>query len=57
MTPWGTVRLKRNDVMGLVSAGDEHNRRTDEAFAGMDNVAKVAADILIDGEELRFRRN
>ena len=27
--------------MGLISAGDEHNRCSDDAFAGMKNVVKV----------------
>ena len=38
--PWGAYRFRRN-VMGLISAGDEHNRRGDEALAGLDNVQKV----------------
>ena len=33
--------------MGLISAGDEHNRRSDDAFAGMENVVKVVEDVLI----------
>ena len=33
ITPWGAYRFRRN-VMGLISAGDEHNRRGDEALAG-----------------------
>eukprot|EP00094_Tigriopus_californicus_P013828 TCALIF_13383-PA protein Name:"Similar to TY3B-I Transposon Ty3-I Gag-Pol polyprotein (Saccharomyces cerevisiae (strain ATCC 204508 / S288c))" AED:0.35 eAED:0.35 QI:0/0/0/1/1/1/3/0/263 len=37
--------------MGLISAGDEHNRRGDEALAGLDNVAKVVEDILIYDRE------
>ena len=46
LTPWGPYRFKRN-VMGLISAGDEHNRRSDDAFAGMENVVKVVEDVLI----------
>ena len=33
--------------MGLILAGDEHNRRSDNAFAGMKNVVKVVEDVLI----------
>lgn len=33
--------------MGLISAGDEHNRRGDEAIAGIANVEKLVEDIII----------
>ena len=33
--------------MGLISAGDEHNRRGDEALAGLANVQKVVEGVLI----------
>ena len=33
--------------MGLISAGDEHNRRSDDAFAGVENVVKFVEDVLI----------
>ena len=33
--------------MGLISAGDENNRRGDEALAGVDNIQKVVEDVLI----------
>ena len=46
MTPWGAYRFKRN-VMGLISAGDEHNRRGDEALNSIKNVVKVVEDVLI----------
>ena len=46
MTPWGAYRFKRN-VMGLISAGDEHNRHGDEALKGIENVVKVVEDVLI----------
>lgn len=49
-TPWGLKRFCRN-VMGLISAGDEHNRRGDEALVGLDNVIKVVEDILIFDRE------
>ncbi|UYV81614.1 hypothetical protein LAZ67_20001709 [Cordylochernes scorpioides] len=46
ITPWGSYRYCRN-VMGLCSAGDEHNRRGDEALFGIQNVEKVVEDIII----------
>lgn len=46
MTLWGAYRYKRNP-MGLISAGDEHNRRCDEALQGLDNIQKVVEDIII----------
>ena len=46
LTPWGAYRFKRN-VMGLISAGDEHNRRGDDALAGLDNVQKVVEDVIV----------
>ena len=51
MTPWGAYRFKRN-VMGLISAGDEHNRRGDDALAGVDNVVKVVEDVLVFDADL-----
>ena len=38
--------------MGLISAGDEHNRRTDEVLAGLENVTKIVEDILVYDEDL-----
>ena len=32
--------------MGLISAGDEYCRRTDQALAGLPNVVKVVDDML-----------
>ncbi len=46
ITQWGHYRFKRN-VMGLISAGDEHNLRGDRALDGIKNVRKVVEDILI----------
>ena len=46
ITPWGAYRFIRN-VMGLMSAGDEHNRRGDDALQGVQNVQKVVEDVLI----------
>ena len=50
ITPWGLKRFRRNP-MGLISAGDEHNRRGDEALAGMSNVRKIVEDIVIYDKE------
>ncbi|CAL8135979.1 unnamed protein product [Orchesella dallaii] len=52
ITPWGCFRYCRN-VMGLISAGDEHNRRGDDAIRGISNVEKVVEDILIYDEDLK----
>ena len=38
--------------MGLISAGDEHNRRGDEALHGLANVAKVVEDVIIYDPDL-----
>ncbi len=46
ITPWGHYRFKRN-VMGLISAGDEHNLRGDRAIEGIPNVKKIVEDIVI----------
>ena len=51
ITPWGAYRFRRN-VMGLISAGNEHNRRGDEALAGLDNVQKVVEDVIIYDTDL-----
>ena len=51
LTPWGAFRFKRN-VMGLISAGDEHNRRGDEALTGIKNMQKVVEDIIIFNDDL-----
>ncbi len=51
ITPWGHYRFKRN-VMGLISAGDEHNMRGDIAIQGIDNVKKIVEDILIYDTDL-----
>ena len=40
------------NVIGLISAGHEHNRRTDEVLAGLENVTKIVEDILIYDEDL-----
>jgi hypothetical protein len=50
ITPWGLYRYKRN-AMGLINAGDEHNRRGDEALIGLKNVKKIVEDILIYDED------
>ena len=46
MTPWGRYRYLRNP-QGLISAGDEFNRRTDEAFERITNMVKVVDDCLV----------
>ena len=43
--PWGRFRFLRNP-QGLISAGDEFNRRTDEAFERINNMAKIVDDCL-----------
>ena len=43
ITPWSRFRYCRNP-QGLKSAGDEFNRRTDAAFAGIPNLVKVVDD-------------
>ena len=45
MTPWGRFRFLRNP-QGLISAGDEFNRRTDETFERINNMAKIVDDCL-----------
>ncbi len=51
ITPWGRFKHKRA-TMGLSCAGDEYNRRTDAALAGLDNMEKVVDDIIIHGDNL-----
>ncbi len=51
ITPWGRFKHMRA-TMGLSCAGDEYNRRTDAALAGLSNMEKVVDDILIHGEDL-----
>ena len=51
LTPWGAFRFKRN-VMGLISAGDEHNRRSDDALSGIRNMQKVGEDIILYDKDL-----
>ena len=45
ITPWGRFRYKRA-VMGLVSSGDEYNRRGDAALGDVPQTCKVVDDIL-----------
>ena len=51
LTPWGAFRFKRN-VMGLISAGDEHNRRSDDALSGIRNMQKVVEDVILYDKDL-----
>ena len=43
---WGRYRFLRNP-QGLISAGDEFNRRTDAAFSSIPKLAKVVDDCLL----------
>ena len=45
-TPWGRFKHLRA-TMGLTSAGDEYNRRTDEALADLPRTEKIVDDILL----------
>jgi hypothetical protein len=45
MTPWGRYKFLRAS-MGLCSSGDEYNRRTDQAFQGVNNTVRVVDDLL-----------
>ncbi len=51
ITPWGRFKHLRA-TMGLSSAGDEFNRRTDAALTGIPNMEKVVDDIIIHGKDL-----
>lgn len=46
ITPWGRYKFRRA-VMGLVSSGDEYNRRGDQALGDIPNTIKVVDDILV----------
>ncbi|KAK4315527.1 hypothetical protein Pmani_013220 [Petrolisthes manimaculis] len=46
ITPWGRYKFLRA-VMGLVSSGDEYNRRGDQALGDVPNTIKVVDDILV----------
>lgn len=39
--------------MGLSSAGDEHNRRGDEAMLGLKNIEKVVEDVIIFNKDFK----
>ncbi len=45
-TPWGRYKHIRA-TMGLTSAGDEYNRRTDAALANLPNTEKIVDDVLL----------
>lgn len=45
ITPWGRYKFKRA-VMGLVSSGDEYNRRGDQAIGDVQRTLKIVDDIL-----------
>ena len=46
MTPWGRFKLLRA-TMGLVSAGDEYNRRGDDAFREIPNLTKFVDNFCV----------
>jgi len=50
LTEWGRYKFQRA-TMGLVSAGDEYNRRTEEALEGIPGLIKLVDDICIYSEE------
>ena len=52
ITPWSRFRYCRNP-QGLISAGDEFNRRTDAAFAGIRNLVKVVDDGLVHDDSFQ----
>ena len=43
--------------MGLSSAGDEHNRRGDEALSDMSNFQKVVEDVIIYNRDIKSHVN
>lgn len=45
ITPWGRYKFKRA-VMGLISSGDEYNRRGDQAIGDVPQTLKIVDDIL-----------
>ena len=49
ITPFGCYRFLRNP-QGLISAGDEFNRRTDAAFSDIERLGKVVDDCLLYDE-------
>ena len=46
ITPWGRYKHLRT-TMGLSSAGDEYNRRGDQALEGLENTRKLVDDVLV----------
>ncbi len=56
LTPWGRFKHLRA-TMGLSCAGDEFNRRTDAALAGLSNMSKVVDDIIVYGSDLEEHIN
>jgi len=51
LTEWGRYKFLRA-TMGLTSAGDEFNRRTDEALEGIPNMTKLVDDVCIYNDDL-----
>ena len=52
ITPWGRFQYLCNP-QGLISAGDEYNRRTDAAFAHLNNFVQVVDHRLVHGQTFR----
>ena len=48
LTPWGRFCYTRG-TMGLVSAGDAYNEKTDMALEGCQNMEKIVDDLLVYG--------
>ncbi|XP_064116668.1 uncharacterized protein LOC135222514 [Macrobrachium nipponense] len=46
ITPWGRYKFKQA-VMGLISSGDEYNRRGDQALGDIPRTVKIVDDILV----------
>lgn len=46
ITPWGRYKFLRAP-MGLISSGDEYNKRGDQALSQLENTVKVVDDILV----------
>ncbi|XP_065195262.1 uncharacterized protein K02A2.6-like [Sycon ciliatum] len=51
ITPWGRYQYLRNP-QGLISAGDEYNRRMSTAFDNITNFKKVVDDCLVYDDDL-----
>ena len=50
LTPWGRFCYTRG-TMGLVSAGDAYNEKTDRALEGCSAFSKIVDDVLVHGKD------